>query len=165
MHDVRHRLEAAPAPPIVQSAEPPPRWKAGKTPTTPTVSSIIAGVQTQEAVKLLHGLEVMAGKGWVFNGLSAETYQIEFQRKETCYSHDALDEVVELDTGVEKLTVRELLEEARARLGSSAELELGRDVLEKLVCPKCTAAEELFASLGRVPAEKAWCPNCKGRSA
>jgi adenylyltransferase/sulfurtransferase len=138
-----------------------PEMEAGKTPTTPTVSSIIAGVQTQEAVKLLHGLEVIAGRGWVFNGLTAEAYHVEYQRKETCYSHDALDEVVPLDAGVETMTVRELLAEARKRLNDgNAELELARDVLEKLVCPNCKSAEDLFASLGKVPAEKAWCPNC-----
>jgi adenylyltransferase/sulfurtransferase len=133
----------------------------GKTPTTPTVSSIIAGVQTQEAVKLLHGMEVIAGRGWVFNGLTAEAYHVEFQRKESCYSHDTLDEVIPLPVRAETMTVAELLNEARHRLGPDAELELGRDVLEKLVCPNCKAAEEMFASLGRVSAEKAWCPNCK----
>lgn len=35
----------------------------GKTPTTPTISSIIAGIQTQEALKLLHGIQAMAGRG------------------------------------------------------------------------------------------------------
>src|SRR5918997_5866162 len=73
-----------------------PEMEGGKTPTTPTVSSIVAGVQTQEAVKLLHGLEVIAGRGWVFNGLSAEVYHVEFQRKESCYSHDALESVIPL---------------------------------------------------------------------
>src|SRR5262245_45512573 len=34
----------------------------GKTPTTPTISSIIAGVQCQEAVKLLHGMETIGGR-------------------------------------------------------------------------------------------------------
>ena len=137
-----------------------PEMEGGKTPTTPTVSSIIAGVQTQEAVKLLHGLDVIAGRGWVFNGLSAETYQIEYQRKETCYSHDLLDDVVPLPARADTMTVAGLLAEALQRLGPAAELELGRDVLEKLICPKCGAAEELFASLGRVPADKVWCPQC-----
>jgi adenylyltransferase/sulfurtransferase len=132
----------------------------GRTPTTPTVSSIIAGVQTQEAVKLLHGMETIAGRGWVFNGLSAEAYQIDYQRKEACYSHDALDEIIALPARADSTTVRELLAEARTRLGPAAELELARDVLEKLVCPKCGATEQLFASLGRVAAENAWCPNC-----
>src|SRR5215207_7112174 len=46
----------------------------GKTPTTPTISSIVAGVQCQEAVKLIHGLETMAGRGWVFSGLATDAY-------------------------------------------------------------------------------------------
>src|SRR5687767_8365808 len=122
-----------------------PEMEGGKTPTTPTVSAIIAGVQTQEAVKLLHGLDVIAGRGWVFNGLTCEAYHVEYQRKESCYSHDLLDEVVPLPARSDTMTVTELLDEARRRLGPGAELELGRDVLEKLVCPKCGAAEELFA--------------------
>src|SRR5258707_5081302 len=119
----------------------------GKTPTTPTISSIIAGVQTQEAVKILHGMESLAGKGWVFAGLSADSYQVEFQRKEDCYSHDPLEEVISLDARADNITVRQILEKARQLLGPSAEIELGRDILEKLVCPKCKLAETLFASL------------------
>jgi adenylyltransferase/sulfurtransferase len=133
----------------------------GKTPTTPTISSIIAGVQSQEAVKLLHGLPTIAGKGWVFDGFGTDAYTVEFQRKEDCLSHDPLDGVIELHAGVNDITLRELLEEARRELGPGAELELGRDVLHKLVCPNCRAEEEMFVSLGRVKAEAAWCPACK----
>ncbi|MDB5302854.1 MAG: molybdopterin biosynthesis protein MoeB [Phycisphaerales bacterium] len=139
-----------------------PEMERGKTPTTPTISSIIAGVQCQEAVKLLHGLATIHGRGWVFDGLSTESYQVEFQRKEDCYSHESLTEIVPLDAGVSGITARELLAEARRRLGPTAELELARDVLEKLVCPRCRQEEVLFASLGRVPAEKALCPRCDG---
>jgi adenylyltransferase/sulfurtransferase len=107
-------------------------------------------------------MEVIAGRGWVFNGLTAEAYHVDYQRKETCYSHDALGEVISLPARADSITVRDVLETARHHLGPAAELELARDVLEKLVCPNCKAAEELFASLGRVPADKAWCPNCTG---
>ena len=137
-----------------------PEMEAGKTPTTPTISSIIAGVQCQEAVKLLHGLETMQGRGFVFDGRSADGYQIEFQRKANCYSHETLDEIVALDRSSDTTTVGELLEEARRRLGPAAELELARDVLEKLRCPQCQEEETLFASLGRVTADKAACPHC-----
>src|SRR5258707_4418030 len=89
----------------------------GKTPTTPTISSIIAGVQTQEAVKILHGMESFPGKGWVFAGLSADSYQVEFQRKEDCYSRDPLNEVISLDARADSITVREILEKARQLLG------------------------------------------------
>jgi adenylyltransferase/sulfurtransferase len=135
--------------------------EGGKTPTTPTISSIIAGVQTQEAVKLLHGMDSFPGRGWVFAGLSADSYHVEFQRNEDCYSHDPLDRVIELDASVETMTVRALLDIARKELGATVELELGRDILEKLVCPKCKREETLFASLGKISADKAWCPHCK----
>ncbi len=130
------------------------QMEEGKTPTTPTISSIIAGVQCQEAVKMLHGLETLAGKGWVFNGLGADAYTVEYQRKANCYSHEILSEVVSLDEGVQSITARQLLDRARGILGPGAELELARDVLEKLTCTSCGRSEALFASLGRVSASK-----------
>jgi molybdopterin/thiamine biosynthesis adenylyltransferase len=138
-----------------------PEMEAGKTPTTPTVSSIIAGVQCQEAVKLLHGMPTLNGAAWVFNGITADSYTTQFQRKDDCYSHDTLESVVPLDGGVETLTVRAVLAEARELLGEGATIELARDVLEKLVCPKCKDEEQIFASLGKVKAELAFCPRCK----
>jgi molybdopterin/thiamine biosynthesis adenylyltransferase len=134
--------------------------QTGKTPTTPTISSIIAGVQTQEAVKLLHGLETIAGKGWVFTGLTTDSYLIEYQRKDDCYSHDALDDIVSLDASADTLTVREALELARKHAGPGAVLEIGRDMLEKLVCPRCRREEPMFQSLGKVRADAAACPHC-----
>jgi adenylyltransferase/sulfurtransferase len=139
-----------------------PEMERGKTPTTPTISSIIAGVQCQEAVKFLHGLEIIKGKGWVFNGFSTEAYQVEFQRKEDCYSHETLQEIVPMAAKASTITAGDMLAEARRVMGPSAELELARDVLEKLVCPSCKREEPLFASLGRVPADKAKCPHCPG---
>jgi adenylyltransferase/sulfurtransferase len=134
--------------------------QGGKTPTTPTISSIIAGVQCQEAVKLLHGLPTMRGRGWVFEGVSGDSYQTEYQQKDDCYSHETFDEVVSLDVRSDQITVRQLCDEACRLLGPEARLELARDVLEKLVCLKCKREEILFASLGRVSADKAFCPNC-----
>ena len=134
--------------------------ETGKTPTTPTISSIIAGVQCQEAVKMIHGIHTMAGKGWVFSGLSTDSYQTEYQRKPNCYSHDTLDEIIPLDETSDSVTLAELLERARKLCGDKAEIELSRDVLEKLVCPKCGHSESLFQSLGKIRATQATCPAC-----
>jgi hypothetical protein len=134
----------------------------GKTPTTPTVSSIIAGVQCQEAIKLLHGMPTLAGGAFVFNGVTNDSYITKFQRKDDCYSHDILEKIVTLDEGVDTITPRELLSRAQAMLASAkVELELAREVLEKLVCPTCKSEEQIFASLGKVSGEKAWCPKCR----
>jgi molybdopterin/thiamine biosynthesis adenylyltransferase len=136
--------------------------QGGKTPTTPTISSIIAGVQCQEAVKVLHDMETIAGRGWVFAGLTTDSYTIDYQAKGDCYSHDALAEIIPLDDGVATMTARRLLELARERVGSAAVIELARDVLEKLVCPQCGREEELFISLGKAKAGMADCPHCPG---
>jgi hypothetical protein len=48
-------------------------------------------------------------------------------------------------------------------LGPNAELEVGKDILEKLVCPACKSEEPLFASLGKVAVDNAWCPACKSK--
>jgi len=136
--------------------------EAGKTPTTPTVSSIIAGVQCQEAVKLLHGLDTLRGHGWVFQGVTSESYKVQYQRKPDCYSHDILDEVVPLDRRAADTPAIELLKEARRITGEDCTLEFARDVLEKLVCPQCGGEETMFVSLGRVPDSKAYCPKCEG---
>ena len=138
------------------------QMEQGKTPTTPTISSIIAGIQCQEAVKLLHGMESFGGKGIVFNGLSADSYQIEYQRRDDCYSHDTLGQVVPLGAGAETITLGAILDKARQILGSDAQIEFGRDMLEKLMCPTCRREEAMFVSLGKVRSEQAICPHCPG---
>jgi adenylyltransferase/sulfurtransferase len=135
--------------------------ETGKTPTTPTISSIIAGVQCQEAVKILHGMETIAGKGWVFSGLSTDSYLTEYQKKEDCFSHDPLERIIAMPWSAARTTAAEALAEAKKLLGPEAELELARDVLEKMVCPNCRAEELLFVSLGQVKSDKAACPKCK----
>ena len=135
--------------------------EGGKTPTTPTISSIIAGVQCQEAVKLLHGMDSIAGQGWVFSGLGVDGYQVQYQRKNGCLSHDPLDEIMALDVRADDITVGELLAKAKSLGGPSAILELGRDMLEKLICPNCGKEEAVFDSVGRVSASRAMCPTCR----
>ena len=48
------------------------------------------------------------------------------------------------------------------RLGPTAELELPREVLEKLICPNCHREESLFISLGKAREDLAACLYCPG---
>lgn len=134
--------------------------ETGKTPTTPTISSIIAGVQCQEAVKLLHGMETIAGQGFSFAGLSADSYLTGYQRNADCMAHDTLAEIVELPAGAEQMTAAALLAEACRRLGPGTIVELGRDIVSRMMCPDCGRAEDKFIPLGRVKAAQAVCPFC-----
>ncbi|MEM6315408.1 MAG: hypothetical protein AAF743_15055, partial [Planctomycetota bacterium] len=93
--------------------------EGGKVPTTPTVGSIIAGVQVQEAVKLLHDIDSIAGRGWSFNGTATDAWQTEYTRKDDCLSHDPFLDIRPVGTDA---TFGDLLDEA-TRLDAPA-LEL-----------------------------------------
>jgi adenylyltransferase/sulfurtransferase len=130
----------------------------GKVATTPTISSIIAGIQVQEAVKLLHGLPVLAGKGFIFEGLNHTSYKVEYTENAECMSHYTFAEVIRLQQASPDLSLAQLLDLSRRDLGSqNVALEFSRDVIHKLVCPGCGAEEELFAAVGTVPYARGKC--------
>lgn len=135
--------------------------EGGRVPTTPTIASIIAGVQVQETVKLLHGLPTLAGRGFVFAGDTADSYTVDYQRKPDCQSHDTLSAVIELDAGSADLTLAALLETARTELGPRAVLDFGRDIAQKIVCKQCGQSEEVFRSLSTLKTSDAICPHCQ----
>ena len=133
----------------------------GKVATTPTISSIIAGLQVQEAVKLLHGLPVLAGKGFIFEGLNHTSYRVEYSENPDCMSHYTFGELHSLEESSRELTLAQLLERARRLLGAEdAVVEFSRDVIHKLSCPGCGGEEELFAAVGAVPYARGQCPAC-----
>ena len=134
---------------------------SGKVPTTPTTASIVAGIEMQEATKIIHGIAPMAGRALIYNGLNADSYPVTYQRKEDCYGHETYQELLLLGCGVADLTVGELLVRARQDLGSeSAVIGLARDVISHLSCPVCFSQEEVFKSLGKVTEADAVCPDC-----
>jgi molybdopterin/thiamine biosynthesis adenylyltransferase len=132
----------------------------GKVPTTPTISSIIAGVQVQEAVKLIHGLPTLASKGYVFEGMNHTSYVVEYTENADCMSHYTLPQIVHLEQSSDELTLAGLRERAQRDLKSSeVVIEFSRDVVERFVCPACNAEEEMYQPVGSIPFERAKCKN------
>jgi adenylyltransferase/sulfurtransferase len=132
----------------------------GKVPTTPTTASIIAGIQVQEAVKYLHGLDVIAGQGFIFDGTHHQSYLVRYARRDDCPAHEADESVESLPGGAADTRVGDLLERVRSDLGPEAVIETGRDVLGSLRCERCKDEEPMFASLGQVTVEQGRCPRC-----
>ncbi len=128
----------------------------GKVPTAPTISSIVAGLQTQEALKLLHGLPVQAGAAMVFNGESNNFYITRYQRKEDCLSHETYGAATDVPLGAAD-TVQALLDAAGGK-----ELLLDRDLLAGLSCPKCGVKKEVVRPLALVTLREGRCPKCSG---
>ena len=135
----------------------------GKVPTTPTTASVIAGIQVQEAVKWLHrdrGLDLLAGRGYVFNGLTHDSYVVEYQRREDCPAHDDVGEITELDASAASVTVGEMLEMVRAAVSPEAVLEFDREICVSFHCRRCDEREPVFRALGRLSGKDAACPHC-----
>ena len=132
---------------------------AGKVATTPTISSVIAGIEVQEAVKLLHGMPTLSGSGFVFEGLNHTSYKVEYTANPDCMSHFTFSDVVELPQRSNELTLEDLRLRGASDLGADdVVVEFSRDILHELECPQCRAKEELFVPLGSVRYEEGRCP-------
>jgi adenylyltransferase/sulfurtransferase len=132
----------------------------GRVPTTPTISSIIGGIQVQEAVKLLHGMPTLASKGYVFEGLHHTSYVVDYTENPECLSHYVLDRIVEVHQASDTLTLEQLLKRGASDLNSDeVVLEFSRDIIHKLVCPKCGAEEECFVPVGAIRYDQGPCPS------
>ncbi len=135
---------------------------AGKVPTTATTSSIIAAMQVQEAIKLLHRDRTeydFAGKGVAFNGLTHDTYVVTYPRKDDCLSHDSYD--LSQATTIDPLaTFAQALAEARRRMGAKAVIDLETELLVTAVCADCESTEAICRPVPAVPEGAALCPSC-----
>lgn len=130
----------------------------GRVATTPTTSSVIAGIEVQEAVKHLHGLPVLNGKGFVFDGINHSSYLVEYTENPDCMSHYRPHRLVEIDGQSNELTLDILLQRAKRDLSANeVTIEFSRDVIEKLVCPHCGEEEQVFAPVGAVSTANGHC--------
>jgi adenylyltransferase/sulfurtransferase len=136
------------------------QMQEGKVPTTPTIASLIAAMQVQETIKILHEMEVFEGKGFVFNGTSSDAYLVQYPRKEDCPAHECSGRIVRLSQGVADIQIGQLLAMAAKELGEGTVLELRRDLIAALTCPSCGNREEIFRSLGAVTEQDGKCPIC-----
>ena len=85
----------------------------GKIPTTPTIASIIAGVQVQEAVMYLHkrdDLMCLNVRGFIFNGNNNDSYIIEYQKNIECPSHYTFETVLEIDKNFNDAKISDVIE-------------------------------------------------------
>ena len=139
---------------IRYSCPPGPAAVVGSQPTTPTAASIIAGMQVQEAVKLLHGLKVRSGVGGYYSGDSLRMTLVNYPLREDCPGHTVYDDIVELPHGVDDLTVGAFL-----KLAEASVLVLDREILTYFQCPACDHTEKVYRPYHLV-AEQIRCPVC-----
>jgi molybdopterin/thiamine biosynthesis adenylyltransferase len=138
----------------------------GKVPTTSTMGSIIAALQVQEAVKLLHAdyKNALVGRSLVLNCNINDFYITGSERKadEDCDGHVRYGEVSEVpEFAAGKTSARTMLDRFREETGEVGSLNLGREVVTELYCPNCGKGEVVGEPIHVVHPERVRCHTCR----
>lgn len=131
-----------------------------RVPTTPTTSSVIAGIQCSEAIKLLHGIEGLKNSGFQFDARNFDCYTVNYRRDPECYGHDCFDEILESDSCSQNSIVVDVLGEIDQRFGPGAIVEAPRELVCELKCDACGKAEAWHGALDSLNPDIATCPHC-----
>jgi adenylyltransferase/sulfurtransferase len=149
--------------------------KEGHEPTTQTTSAIIAAIQSQETVKLLHGMSSFPGRRLIFNGAPhfyhdhdyapMTTTELTLNHSCLCHNEDRIDKLVELESASAHITTaRELLEMVNYATGwKESSLELGRLFAIEAICPHCLQTIKLNRPLFKVHDVDVVCRSCEIR--
>ena len=136
----------------------------GRTPTAPTIASIVGGLQVQEALKLLHEMPNAEGSALVFNGVANQFYKTKFALRDDCLSHETFADIESLTLSAGN-TSRELFDSIRAELNlnddSQLTLVLDRDYLGSLVCRSCDITQPIGRPRFQVKQSESLCSSCQ----
>lgn len=136
----------------------------GKVPTTSTSASVIAAIQVQEAVKLMHSDRFetapdFGGKGFQFVGLTHDSYIVDYPPKPDCMAHDTYD-LEQAEWVDARSTFAQLLATAEEKLGPGAIIELEQEILLSAKCGGCGAEETFNAPVDSLDQGAGMCPDC-----
>jgi molybdopterin/thiamine biosynthesis adenylyltransferase len=131
----------------------------GKVPTAPTIASMMGALEVQEALKLIHGMPVLAGAALVFNGVTNQFYRTQLPRREDCLSHETYPRPARPGL-TNSATASDLFAMAAKTLEGPFALALERDVVTSVSCPSCGWSVELYRPRTQVNTSDATCPTC-----
>lgn len=140
----------------------------GKVPTAPTISSIIAGMQAQIAVRHIHNRPIPKGRRLGMYGMTDLTFDYTLEKDDGCLTHEYTDPLagrplVELPLKAATTTVDELLAAMREHLGDSVtwSLDDDRDIITGLRCQDCDLEREVISLAGLLSEKEAICESCE----
>ena len=134
----------------------------GGTPTTPTTASVVGAIQAQEVIKHLHGLEVLVGRGFVFEGLSHNSFTVGYPISPDCPWHESPAQIEAVQEFNLQTPLREIWEWAQAKLGGLDAIDLSREIVESLQCGACGTTLSVFKPLDSISDDEARCQRCGG---
>jgi adenylyltransferase/sulfurtransferase len=133
----------------------------GGTATTPTTASVIGAIQAQEVLKRLHGLDCLAGSGYIFEGQTHNSYSVRYPISPQCPWHEPPPPIDSAEHWNCDTPLREIWNQAAGRLGPLEAIDLSRELVESLHCPSCSRDERILQPIDRISAEQALCRKCQ----
>jgi adenylyltransferase/sulfurtransferase len=135
----------------------------GKVPTAPTIASMMAALEVQEALKILHEMPVAGGTALVFNGQGNQFYATKLPYRDDCLSHETYGDPEPTGLG-HASRADELFALARNSLVGPLALILDRDLVTEVVCGSCDARREVMRPRTKVRQSEAVCAQCGSAS-
>lgn len=147
---------------LYESYNCPPRARPheARVPTTTTAAAIAGALQTQEAIKLLHGFAVASGVVTLFSGLSLQMRQMAYIRRPDCPVHYTFPAIVALPLRAGSHTVADLFDALTRVAGDALEIQLPHVLLATLSCRNCAQKQDIYRRYHDVPREEYLCPAC-----
>ena len=138
---------------------------AGKVPTTASTSSIVAGIEAQEAVKLLHrdreGVHPLQG-ALVFDGANNDVYPLTYPVDPDCMAHHHYEDPIVLEPQDEQVvTARSLVEAAWPESSDDQYVvELADDHVIGWSCSRCSTHEPMGRPASLISWGEGLCEAC-----
>ncbi len=134
-------------------------------PTSPTISSIMAGLQVQLAIKYLHGGKIPVNYRMSVYGFIDELNVSKMSFNPSCPTHNLYDPLTEADITQlpyrsDELTVRKLLQLIKDDLGETATVSLDYDLINTLVCNTHQTRQDILRKRGNMYVDEVECPDC-----
>jgi adenylyltransferase/sulfurtransferase len=136
----------------------------GGAPTTPTTASIIGAIQAQEVVKRLHGMESLAGRGFLFEGLNHSSYCVKYPISPDCPWHAPPAAIETLASAGAATPLQDIWHAAAARLGPLEALDLSREIVTALECPACRVQRPVCRPVELILPAEVPCTSCGAAS-
>lgn len=134
------------------------------TPTTPTTASVIGGIQAQEVVKLLHGMEALTGRGFFFDGAQHQSYSMTYPLNPGCPWHEPAAEIISLCEVHAGTPLSAVAAAAEKRLGGLDALDLSRELVAAAECARCGSSSPVWKMVEHVTEDQMTCAGCGSMS-
>jgi len=135
-------------------------------PTAPTISAIVAGLMVQIAVKYMHGMTIPNGEEILYMGNIDDPGRSKFFYNPDCPTHMQYDQIISDDLiminhNSQKLTLKDLINIVKQKLGEKAVLKIDFELIESFECYRCETKDFVFKRKGFVFLDDAICRKCE----